>query len=104
MKYLDKTKNMDLLNWIESWYKSQCDGDWEHQFGVEISNIDNPGWQVKIDLAFTELELLNINYELVEKSDNDWYGFTVKDKLYKGVGDPSKLSLKGSKSKKKKVK
>lgn len=38
------------------WYHSQCDGDWEHEWGVEIGTLDNPGWRLKIDLDGTELE------------------------------------------------
>ena len=32
---------MSLIRWLEEWYKSQCDGDWEHLFGVEIGTLDN---------------------------------------------------------------
>lgn len=37
------------------WYRSQCDGDWEHSYGVKIENLDNPGWLVKVDLTGTDL-------------------------------------------------
>jgi hypothetical protein len=45
-----------VLRRLETWYLSNCDGDWEHQFGVEIETLDNPGWRVKIDVTNTELE------------------------------------------------
>ena len=41
---------------IQEWYISQCNGDWEHCYGIKIDNIDNPGWAVKIDLHDTEPE------------------------------------------------
>ncbi|KAA2301834.1 rhodanese-related sulfurtransferase, partial [Clostridioides difficile] len=25
---------MDTLKWIQSWYYENCDGDWEHSYGV----------------------------------------------------------------------
>jgi Immunity protein 53 len=27
---------------VEEWYSRQCNGEWEHGFGVEIATIDNP--------------------------------------------------------------
>lgn len=35
---------MNALEWLTSWYKTQCNGDWEHSYGIEISTIDNPGF------------------------------------------------------------
>lgn len=46
----------DNLNWLAQWYLSQCDGNWEHTYGVKIENLDNPGWSLKIDLSNTPLE------------------------------------------------
>ena len=36
------------LEALQHWYESQCDGDWEHEFGVKIGTLDNPGWMVDI--------------------------------------------------------
>jgi len=36
-------------------YRGQCDGDWEHSYGVKIETLDNPGWLVTIDLTDTTL-------------------------------------------------
>jgi hypothetical protein len=33
----------DVLTQIEQWYKSNCNGLWEHQFGLRIETLDNPG-------------------------------------------------------------
>ena len=46
----------DGLQRLESWYRSQCDGEWEHGFGITIETHDNPGWGLKIDLQGTGLE------------------------------------------------
>jgi hypothetical protein len=46
---------MDALTWLQGWYLSQCDGDWEHGHGVDIGTLDNPGWRVEIRVAETEL-------------------------------------------------
>ncbi|WP_328686786.1 immunity 53 family protein [Streptomyces caniferus] len=35
-------------DWLPSWYASHCDGDREHEGGVTIKTLDNPGWAVKM--------------------------------------------------------
>jgi len=37
-----------ILERIEQWFASKCDGDWEHQGGLSIETSDNPGWCVTI--------------------------------------------------------
>ena len=44
-----------MLEWLQDWYLKQCDGGWEHEYGIKIETLDNPGWKVIIDLAYTEL-------------------------------------------------
>ncbi|MFP9468948.1 immunity 53 family protein [Pectobacterium brasiliense] len=46
---------MNELQEIQRWYQAQCNGKWEHAFGISIDTLDNPGWRVKIDLAETSL-------------------------------------------------
>ncbi len=84
---------MGLIKWLEEWYKSQCDGDWEHLFGVKIDTLDNPGWQITIDLVDTELENKKyVGYEVINnEEDDDWIFCCVKDGCFEGAGDPSKL-------------
>jgi len=35
--------NDDLLKWLQDWYAARCYGDWEHEFGINIRTLDNPG-------------------------------------------------------------
>lgn len=44
---------MDTLQELQRWYRSQCNGDWEHSYGVKIDTLDNPGWSVTVELADT---------------------------------------------------
>ena len=46
----------DEFSWLARWYQSQCDGDWEHTYGIQIETLDNPGWSVSIDLFETPLD------------------------------------------------
>jgi hypothetical protein len=47
---------VSTLQRLMHWYQSNCDGDWEHTYGVEIATLDNPGWRLKIDLKDTSLQ------------------------------------------------
>lgn len=84
---------MNILSWIQDWYKEHCNESWEHSYGLTIESIDNPGWQVKIDLSETELEGVVIEYELIENSDSDWYGLKIENNIYLAAGDPGKLEF-----------
>lgn len=62
------------LKRIQNWYKLNCNGDWEHNYGMKISNLDNPGWNIEFDLQDTALE--NLDYKNVHQNPNnefDWY-------------------------------
>lgn len=80
-----------MLKWLENWYSEQCDGDWEHCYGVKIDTLDNPGWRLHIDIAETSLaekEFAEYNHD---NGDDDWSVCCVKNDAYDACGDPSKL-------------
>jgi hypothetical protein len=84
---------MTSLERISSWYRSHCNGDWEHSFGVEIQTVDNPGWFVKIDLAQTELEGKHF-FAFAEgdcQSGTHWVDCKVEAKKFLGAGGPGEL-------------
>ncbi|TMB85990.1 MAG: hypothetical protein E6J45_14585 [Chloroflexi bacterium] len=38
-----KLDSDDPLALLQHWYLSRCDGEWEHQRGITIESLDNPG-------------------------------------------------------------
>ena len=44
-----------MIDWLQNWYCSNCDGGWEHSYGIKIQTLDNPGWHVEIDLMETRV-------------------------------------------------
>lgn len=84
---------MNVIERIQAWYAVQCNGEWEHQYGVSIDTLDNPGWAVSIDLIGTNLANIDMLPFRHESSDNDWVICEVKDGKFFGNGDPNKLSF-----------
>ena len=81
-----------LISFLESWYHSNCDGEWEHEFGLKIDTLDNPGWSVEIDLECTDLE----NKDFLEckkncEDNDDWILCKIEEKKFKGYGSSGNL-------------
>jgi hypothetical protein len=41
------------LQRLQQWYRAQCNGDWEHSYGVMVDTLDNPGWRTGRELSRT---------------------------------------------------
>jgi hypothetical protein len=82
---------MDVLKEIQDWYLSNCNDDWEHQYGVKIGTLDNPGWSVEIDLTGTSLENNNFSEIENERSETDWIHCSIKDKKFCCYGGANNL-------------
>ena len=74
------------VDWLQNWYRSQCDGEWEHSYGIKIETLDNPGWIVTIDLLETELEVYKFKEISVKRFDDDWIDCLVKNGKFRGAG------------------
>jgi hypothetical protein len=82
---------MDELKWLMHWYKSNCDHDWEHVYGVTIKSLDNPGWHIEIDLNDTPLQDKTFPEFEKDNGENDWIFCKVSNNIFEGSGDPMKL-------------
>jgi hypothetical protein len=76
---------------LQRWYDAQCDGDWEHEFGVRIATLDNPGWSVDIDLEGTPLETRPFAEIKDMSAERDWYICRVTEGKFRGDGGPLML-------------
>lgn len=81
----------DVLQWLQQYYQSNCDGDWEHTWGIKIDTLDNPGWTVKINLQDTLLENQPFTCFEEERSEHDWVHCWVKENVFLGAGGPLNL-------------
>ncbi|MBP5233313.1 MAG: immunity 53 family protein [Planctomycetes bacterium] len=81
-----------MIDWLQNWYCSNCDGGWEHSYGIKIQTLDNPGWHVEIDLMETRVADKPFAEVAKDESDADWIICRVQNGKFDGAGDPSKLS------------
>jgi hypothetical protein len=79
------------LSRLQRWYSFQCDGDWEHQLGVRIETLDNPGWMVKIDLKNTPLEKAEFPEVRHLDDEREWIDCRITDSEFRGAGGPHML-------------
>jgi hypothetical protein len=83
----------DIFDWLQKWVGSQIDGNWEHETGIKIVMVDNPGWELSVDLVNYENNLADIQYIQNEINLNDWIGGKIIDSYLTIYGDISKLKL-----------
>jgi elongation factor P hydroxylase len=77
--------------WLQGWYTSQCDGDWEHQAGVKIETLDNPGWSLAIDLERTSRQGVSFERVEIHRSEHDWCLCWVDCLVFKSACGPTNL-------------
>lgn len=82
---------VDNISTLQLWYKNQCDGSWEHQHGVSIETLDNPGWTVVVDLVGTDLRSMHMEPIIEEKDEEDWLHCKIDNGKFVGNGGPLKL-------------
>lgn len=84
-----------MINWLENWYNSQCDGGWENCYGIKIETIDNPGWEITIDLAeiIEGINIEKIEWNIIGDFEDKWIGYKVEGKKFNGSGSPKNLNL-----------
>lgn len=88
---------MNALSELQAWYLSQCNGDWEHTYGVSIGTLDNPGWSLVVELTDSDMD--GRSFEAVSHGvgadtlddDQDWLACEVKDNKFVAYGGPKKL-------------
>ncbi|MDZ4687168.1 MAG: immunity 53 family protein [Planctomycetaceae bacterium] len=89
---------MDLLSRLQKWYATQCDGEWEHQSGIQIQTLDNPGWMITINLVGTELHARPFQgiSEGVDKGNHPvrprWIHCSLQNGVWQGASDETQLT------------
>lgn len=77
---------------LQQWYDHQCDGRWEHAYGIEIRTMDNPGWSIVIDLCETELHEITMDRVSNRIDSIDWMDYEIRGGKFVGYCGPVKLN------------
>jgi hypothetical protein len=76
---------------LQAWFLAQCDGAWEQGHSVSISTLDNPGWQLQVNLDRTRWAGRSFAAEAVDRSEHDWCHCWVKDNYFHAACGPCNL-------------
>jgi hypothetical protein len=85
-------KSVGPLDWLMAWYQSNCNGDWEHQNGIKIGTLDNPGWYLEVNLENTTKDGCVIARKLIERTEIDWVDVETKENVFRAYGGPGNLA------------
>jgi hypothetical protein len=94
---MESATTVDFAGLIE-WYQNQCDASWEHQHGIQLDTLDNPGWILKVDLIGTDLQggIMTELREGISPSEQPvsphWIHCSVRDNQFRGACDPSQVA------------
>lgn len=80
------------LERLQAWYDSNCDGDWEHQYGFCLETLDNPGWCLTVDLNDTHQEnqaFIDVNTD--DDGQLDWISLKRDGTKLRGACGPTQL-------------
>jgi len=83
----------DCFGFLASWYSARCDGEWEHEFGVRLETIDNPGWNLQVDLVGTEMEGRVVDQVTQIPEGGGWVIIASDGSVFEASCDPMSLRL-----------
>lgn len=79
------------LQHLVEWFARHCDGDWEHDSGIRIETLDNPGWAIRIRLDDTELEGVRADWVVWEKDERRWLHWRSTGSHFEASCGPKEL-------------
>jgi hypothetical protein len=79
-------KPENCLARLEAWFASECNGDWEHTYGITLETVDNPGWMFTVEIKDTPLSGRPFTTVSERVSDSDWLHCAVADGTFRGSG------------------
>jgi hypothetical protein len=80
------------MAWIQAWYTTHCDGDWEHDERIMIGTIDNPGWSVRVNFESTPIEGRPFERREDHRTETDWVVAWVEGTTFHVACGPLNLS------------
>jgi hypothetical protein len=83
---------MGDMDFLLSWFIEHCDGSWEHEKGVIIESLDNPGWRLQVQIRGTELDGFQSERQIIA-TGSSWLHWWSTGELFHAACGPSDLPL-----------
>ncbi len=83
-------KDIKMIS-LEDWYASQCNGKWEHSYGIRLRTLDNPGWHLSICLNETGFENKKFQEISNDRTEHDWVHCRVQNSKFDAHCGPKNL-------------
>lgn len=82
---------MGPLTFLQHWYASHCNGEWEHGSSIKITSIDNPGWMLTVNLEDTELAGRIVDWVRQDESPEIWVHYKSDGRHFTAACGPEEL-------------
>lgn len=79
------------LAFLVRWFEQQCDGDWEHDLGIRIETLDNPGWALNVRIEDTELDGQVADWQRIDEGDDQWVHWRATGVMFEARCGPGDL-------------
>lgn len=89
---MTNSPSRNLIHELQAWYHAHCNGDWEHEYGIRLENLDNPGWSLSIPISDTELESREFVPSQWDHGLGDWVSCRVENRVFRGDGGSQNLA------------
>lgn len=82
----------ESFDWLQRFFLSNCDGEWEHYRGCTISTDSFPGWSLKFDLNCTSYADIELDELESENGPFDQMKCRMKDGVFTAFCGPRQLA------------
>jgi hypothetical protein len=82
----------ESFDWLQRFFLSNCDGEWEHEYGCKIDTMSDPGWILKFDLTGTPFETKLLEPLEDKASPTVWLKCRAEDGVFVAQCSPRRLA------------
>jgi Immunity protein 53 len=75
-----------VLDEIQSWFRDQCNGEWEVENRVYVESLDNPGWHVKVDIQGSSIENRQFEDLRIKRTKDNWVYCQIEEHFFHAYG------------------
>jgi Immunity protein 53 len=79
------------LGALQAWFAAHCDGNWEQEYGVTIGTVEDPGWELRVDVVGTPLAGSELLRERTVRTAENWFEARCDGYTFHAVGGPHNL-------------